>query len=92
MPPLRTWPPVNAEDTHDLLIPLAEVKLSGRKQPLDDHVVPLDPVGDEVALPSGPISRTSGISPWSMPFGNSMQTLCPSSKPGRQGGVSLSTR
>jgi hypothetical protein len=51
-----------------LLIPLAEVKLSGRKQPLDDHVVPLDPVGDEVALPSGPISRTSGISPWSMPF------------------------
>jgi hypothetical protein len=27
-----------------LLILLAEVKLSGRKQPLDDHVVPLDPV------------------------------------------------
>jgi hypothetical protein len=89
MPPLRTWPPVNAEDTHDLLILLAEVKLGGRKQPLD---VPLDPVGDEAALPSGPISRTSGISPWSMPFGNSMQTLCPSSKRGRQGGVSLSTR
>ncbi len=38
------------------------------------------PASDEVAFPSGPIIETSGMSPWSMPFASSMQTLCPSSK------------
>ena len=80
MPPSRPWPPVIAEDTHDLLILLAEVKLSGRKQPLDDHVVPLDPLATRWPSPPGRSSRLAACRPWSMPFASSMQTLCPSSK------------